>query len=209
MATRRITKAAEPNFWEENRSLISSGIVILILIALAFLAIDTLTRSKNNDQSKANSTKQTTDTSNDSNKTSSTNSNSSNSQNKNQTTTAPTKYTVAAGDSLWTLAEKYYHDGFKWTAIAAKNPQIANPDVLYIGASLDIPKLEVAAAPSTNLPTNYTVAAGDTLWDLANKYYGDPYQWFRIRDANKNKVGLLPNGRPLISPGSVLTIPKI
>ncbi|HZJ99998.1 MAG TPA: LysM peptidoglycan-binding domain-containing protein, partial [Tissierellaceae bacterium] len=32
----------------------------------------------------------------------------------------------------------------------------------------------------------YTIKRGDTLWDLAQKYYGNPYQWTKIAQANKN-----------------------
>ncbi len=49
----------------------------------------------------------------------------------------------------------------------------------------------------------HTVVAGDTLWDLAQRYYQDPFAWRRIWDANKAQVAD-PN---LIFPGWVLTIP--
>ncbi|WP_226035601.1 LysM peptidoglycan-binding domain-containing protein [Aquibacillus saliphilus] len=32
----------------------------------------------------------------------------------------------------------------------------------------------------------HTVSKGDTLWDMAQKYYGDPYMWTKIAKANKN-----------------------
>ncbi|NJD18512.1 MAG: LysM peptidoglycan-binding domain-containing protein [Gemmatimonadetes bacterium] len=49
----------------------------------------------------------------------------------------------------------------------------------------------------------HTVVGGDTLWDLAQRYYQDPFQWRRIWEANRTQVAD-PN---LILPGWVLTIP--
>ncbi len=44
--------------------------------------------------------------------------------------------------------------------------------------------------------------AGDTLRTMAKQYYGDPNQWERIYDANREKVE-----RGLPSEGAVLVIP--
>ncbi|HSG08060.1 MAG TPA: LysM peptidoglycan-binding domain-containing protein [Longimicrobiales bacterium] len=49
----------------------------------------------------------------------------------------------------------------------------------------------------------HTVVDGDTLWDLAERYYSDPFDWRRIWEANRSDVAD-PN---LIFPGQVLTIP--
>lgn len=49
----------------------------------------------------------------------------------------------------------------------------------------------------------HTVVPGDTLWDLAQRYYRDPFQWRLIWEANRAQVSD-PN---LILPGWVLTIP--
>ncbi|MBP7859731.1 LysM peptidoglycan-binding domain-containing protein [Patescibacteria group bacterium] len=51
----------------------------------------------------------------------------------------------------------------------------------------------------------YTVQKGDTLWEIAEAYYGNGADWHKIADANN--VGNLSNGNPLISIGQVLTIP--
>lgn len=55
--------------------------------------------------------------------------------------------------------------------------------------------------------TTHTVVKGDTLWEIAQAKYGDPYMWTKIRDANLDKIGTLPNGNPLITPGQVLILP--
>lgn len=51
----------------------------------------------------------------------------------------------------------------------------------------------------------YTVTKGDTLWELAEAYYGNGADWHKIADANN--VSYLANGNPLITVGQVLTIP--
>lgn len=52
--------------------------------------------------------------------------------------------------------------------------------------------------------SKYTVQAGDTLWDIAQRAYGDPEDWDTIYAANKQVIGNNPN---LIKPGQVLQIP--
>jgi hypothetical protein len=49
----------------------------------------------------------------------------------------------------------------------------------------------------------HTVVRGDTLWDLAQHYYRNPFEWRRIWEANREKVAD-PN---LIYPHQLLTIP--
>lgn len=50
----------------------------------------------------------------------------------------------------------------------------------------------------------HTVMKGDTLWDLAGKYYRDPWGWPSIWEANKTLV----NDPNLIVPAQVLVIPE-
>ena len=51
----------------------------------------------------------------------------------------------------------------------------------------------------------YKVVSGDTLWEIAEAYYGNGAEWTKI--ASANNVGYLSNGNPLITPGQILTIP--
>lgn len=54
----------------------------------------------------------------------------------------------------------------------------------------------------------YTVKEGDTLWEIAEARYGSGFEWTKIRDANSDQIGTLPNGsQALIVPGQVLTLP--
>lgn len=62
---------------------------------------------------------------------------------------------------------------------------------------------ENSPAPSGDSVKTYTVVKGDTLWNIAKKYYGDGKKYTVIADANGEKISN-PN---LIYPGQVLTIP--
>lgn len=56
--------------------------------------------------------------------------------------------------------------------------------------------------PTTITGSTYTVVAGDTLWDIACRAYGDCYAWSRI--ATENKL-VNPD---LIHPDNVFTLPR-
>ena len=47
-------------------------------------------------------------------------------------------YTVAEGDSLWSIAVESYGDGFRWTEIASHN-NLVDPDYLWVGTKLNLP----------------------------------------------------------------------
>jgi nucleoid-associated protein YgaU len=113
---------------------------------------------------------------------------------------ATTTYTVQPGDTLWSIAQQFYGDGSQWNKIYDANKQIIGPDPnnLRPGMVLTIPPV----APAT---TTYTVRAGDSLWSIAQQFYGDGNQWNKIYDANKQVIGPDPNN---LRPGIVLTIPS-
>jgi nucleoid-associated protein YgaU len=50
----------------------------------------------------------------------------------------------------------------------------------------------------------YTVESGDSLWAIAQKFYGDGSQWQRIYNANRDKI----SNPDLIHPGEQLQIPQ-
>lgn len=55
---------------------------------------------------------------------------------------------------------------------------------------------------------NYTVLEGDTLWEIAEGRYGSGFEWHKILEANKDKIGFLPDGsQALIQIGQVLFLP--
>ena len=49
----------------------------------------------------------------------------------------------------------------------------------------------------------YTVQAGDTLWAIAESFYGDGSSWSQIYESNKETIGGNPD---LIQPGQDLLI---
>ncbi len=61
----------------------------------------------------------------------------------------------------------------------------------------------VPTPPPPPVSKTYTVVSGDSLWKIAEKMYGQGYQWPKIYDANKTIIAN-PN---IITPGMVLTIP--
>ena len=184
-------------FWSERGSTLASGVAALVIIIVGFLLFNTTSQKTN--EGKTSST-QTVE-----NKTSETKSPTSNQKSQS------TVYTVQRGDYLSAIASKYYGDGNKWTLIASEN-KLANPQIIHAGNVLKIPEAGTVSSASTNTvkqPSTYTVTKGDCLWTISERYYGTGYEWYRIRDANPDKVGLLSNGRPLIYPGVVLKIPAI
>lgn len=55
---------------------------------------------------------------------------------------------------------------------------------------------------------NYTIQLGDTLWEIADGYYGNGFTWNQILEHNKALIGYLPNGeQALIFPEQIIAIP--
>lgn len=137
----------------------------------------------------------------------------------------PGKYTVKQDDTLFTVAEKYYADGYQYTEIAKAN-NLTNPDLLEPGQVLEIPKLELqaesqptpsASAEGEALGTGggdatiwgskiegdtYTVVEGDWLSTIAARAYGDIMAFDRIAKANNI------SNPDQIEPGTVLKLPR-
>ncbi|MDQ3238952.1 MAG: LysM peptidoglycan-binding domain-containing protein [bacterium] len=125
-----------------------------------------------------------------------------------------TKHTVATGDSLWSISQKYYGSGYEWKKLASAN-RITKPGIISLGASLDIPRNEMISATSTvklegekvsqannspipkidsmndstatasaQLSSSYTVTRGETLWSIAKDKCNNPYAWSIIASQN-------------------------
>ena len=137
-------------------------------------------------------------------------------------------YTVQKGDTLWSIAQAQYQDGYSWTKIAEAN-SINESDQIEVGTELTIPDMKVAdnqvtqetkeeavtvenSNPTTEVSnpvttdtissSSYTVAKGDSLWKIAVRAYGDGYKWSEIAKANKL---INPN---VLFVGTNLTLPR-
>jgi len=104
--------------------------------------------------------------------------------------TLPATHTVGPGESLWTIAQTYYRDGYKWVDIAQAN-NLERPDFLEVGQTLTVPVVataegQISADTVEAKPegTRYTAVAGDSLWNIAVKQYGTGYKWVDIARAN-------------------------
>ncbi|MGU3501457.1 LysM peptidoglycan-binding domain-containing protein [Mycobacterium sp. C31M] len=93
-------------------------------------------------------------------------------------------------------------------ADSAEPPAVAaEPEVELAAAEEPAPTPEPAAPaappppPPPPAPRSYTVVSGDTLWAIAERFYGDGNQYPRIAEAS----GVA--NPDLIHPGQVLTIP--
>jgi len=119
-------------------------------------------------------------------------------------------YTIAEGDSLWSISEKVYDSGYNWVDIARAN-NLNEPGVLHVGNKLKLPKVEPkiatvekpavtkggvitekAASIKKITGSTYKIVKGDDLWDIAERAYGDGYKWVDIARANNlNNPGLI------------------
>ncbi len=57
----------------------------------------------------------------------------------------PGKYSVKEGDTLFSIAQKYYQDGYKYPQLVETN-KLANENDIKVGQVLSIPKLASASA---------------------------------------------------------------
>lgn len=128
-------------------------------------------------------------------------------------------YTVQAGDTLWSIAQREYHDGQWYTRIAQAN-NIQDANVIQVAQQLTLPPLstqekstltqegvitDTAWSDDHTVYKNYAVVPGDTLWHIAERELGSPYRWVELYQINIAVVGSNPD---LIYPETVLKIPS-
>lgn len=100
----------------------------------------------------------------------------------------------------------YGFDGPAWSSDTHTDEVPAAPAEPEVApAAVEEPVVEAppepAAPPPPPAPRTYTVVSGDTLWAIAEKFYGDGNRYPEIAAASG-----VPNP-DLIQPGQVLTIP--
>ena len=89
-------------------------------------------------------------------------------------------------------------------SVSPQRPPLASP------AASPSSAVASASTPTPGSPgeatagESYEIQPGDTLATIANQFYGDPTQWRRIYDANKDAIGPDPDK---LKVGTKLTIP--
>lgn len=125
----------------------------------------------------------------------------------------PDTYKVEKGDHLWSIAEKFYKSGYNFVDIVEAN-SLVNPGYIEVDQELVIPQVAVkkltvvedeVALTNTIEADTYTTVAGDYLWDIAVRAYGDGFAWVNIYQANQDLIGLNPS---LLYKGITLKLPR-
>jgi peptidoglycan DL-endopeptidase LytF len=110
-------------------------------------------------------------------------------------------HSVAAGDTVWGISSRYKID----VDTLRKANQLQS-DMLQIGQTLIIPGTQtgetaasVPSEPPKTSGTEYTVAAGDTVWGISSRYKIDVDT---LRKANQLQSDMLQIGQTLIIPAT-------
>ena len=119
--------------------------------------------------------------------------------------TAPSTYTIRAGDCLWNIAKDHLGNATRWSEIYKMNSDVigANPSLIHPGTNLNLPGSGHEIASGLDAGT-YSSESGDNLWNISKHYLGDGTKWTELYKANADVVGSNPN---LIFPGQELHIP--
>jgi len=108
----------------------------------------------------------------------------------------PTIYTVKDGDTMSSIAIRWFGDELKWHLIAKANP-LVDPSRLRIGQVLHLPPRGTPRGsvppPAPGRASAYTVRSGDTLSTIALEVYGSGALWKSIYAANRARIGSDPD----------------
>ncbi|MDO8616119.1 MAG: LysM peptidoglycan-binding domain-containing protein [Dehalococcoidia bacterium] len=103
-------------------------------------------------------------------------------------------YTVADGDTLWNIANRFYGDGSLYTTIFEANAgrimtsgeTFSDPSLIRPGWVLEVPMPGQNACPEGE-HTKYRVREGDSLWRIAESLLGGGLRWTEIWELNKGR----------------------
>lgn len=126
-------------------------------------------------------------------------------------------YKVLAGDNLFDLSKKFYGDESKWIKIYEANlDKIQYPNFLRVDQELLIPDITVSKREDKKssdiepgeetfaITRKHIVRAGDTLYELAMKYYANSSLWEKIYYANEDVI----ENKNIIKTGQTIAIPE-
>jgi nucleoid-associated protein YgaU len=82
--------------------------------------------------------------------------------------------------------------------------QIKLVDAGFADLTCDL-SVDESLAPPASEPRSYTVKAGDSLWKIAQQFYGNGSQYPKIIAGNP---GRLKDEKTVIHPGDVLVVPE-
>jgi nucleoid-associated protein YgaU len=128
----------------------------------------------------------------------------------------PSTHKIQAGETLSSIAAHYYGDDRYHVAILKANPTLV-PERLRVGQVINLPDPASvrgtmpnvsARVPANDQPIDatkqYRVQPGDSLNSIAYRLYGDPNQWVRIYELNKQAIGENP---ARLRVGQILALP--
>lgn len=105
----------------------------------------------------------------------------------------PSETAGEEGDKYFDFTLLEYRDfGFKSVAVSSTSAKT-------VAKAASAPKI----TKNPKAQKTYTVKAGDTLWAIAKKFYGNGSKYLTIYNANRSKI----KNPSLLHPGQVLTIP--
>ncbi|CAM5274540.1 LysM peptidoglycan-binding domain-containing protein OS=Streptomyces rutgersensis OX=53451 GN=F0345_29170 PE=4 SV=1 [Streptomyces diastaticus subsp. diastaticus] len=129
--------------------------------------------------------------------------------------------TLGAEATWWELAEEHLGDGSRYGELQRLNPELPADSVLPVGTVVRVPGDAAAGGPRVQLAAAENpaeaetrvveVAAGDTLWGIAEDELGDGAKYGELYEASRSRPQ--PDGLPrlsspdLIQPGQEITVP--
>ncbi|MEX2672584.1 MAG: LysM peptidoglycan-binding domain-containing protein [Phycisphaeraceae bacterium] len=133
-------------------------------------------------------------------------------------TTAPVTHYVKENETLSKIADQYYGDpGYYEVIYEANRNAISNPNFVRPGVRLVIPdKAGTVARRQTESPAEttqeqpptartqtYTIREKDTIWALADRFYGNGAKWKELYELNKDKI----DNPDRLTVGDEITVP--
>jgi len=114
-------------------------------------------------------------------------------------------YTVQAGDTLWSIAQRFYGTGYEFPRLVAANvgrqmtggERFTAAGVIQPGWVLRVP-LPSQTVSQSNGAHYYLVEEGDTLQGIAARLLGNEEKWRTLFEANRSAARL--NGHVLTDP---------